>query len=83
MVGSTWPLLHLALTNGIWITQNIQLPTGTKKVYIKVEERGIYSDYNKTGQEHHKAVSSPLKYGVHATSSVMVQHVECELKPKV
>ena len=47
------------------------VPTSTEKAYIKVEEKGIYSDYNETtGQEQDKAVSSPLKNAVHTTSSV-------------
>ena len=44
---------------------------GLKKPYIEVEENGIYSDYDKTiGQEWDKAVTSPLKHGARATSSV-------------
>lgn len=70
-VGSTWSSSNSALTNGIRITQNTRLPTGTKKANIKVEEKGIYSDYDETtGQERDKAVSSPLKNGARATSSV-------------
>ena len=71
MVGSTWSLSNSAFTNGILLTQNTQLPTGTKKAHINVKEKGIYSDYGKmTGQEQDKVISSPLKHGVHATSSV-------------
>ena len=49
-VGSTWSSSNLALINGIQITQNTQLPTGTEKAYIKVKEKGIYSDYDETKQ---------------------------------
>ena len=74
-LGSTWSSLNSALTNNIWLTQKIQLPTGVrkglKKPYIEVEENGIYSDYDEmTGQEWDKVVTSPLKHSAHATSSV-------------
>ena len=76
MTGSTRPSSNLALTNNIQLTHNTQLPTGTKKVHIKVEENGIYSDCDETiGQEQDKAVSSPLKNGVHVSSSVCCDYL--------
>ena len=62
------------LTNAIKVTQNTQVAaTNIKREYtcIEVEDDGTLSDYNETtGQEREKALTSPFKNGVHATSSV-------------
>ena len=52
--------------------------TNIKKehAYIEVEDGGIIADYDgMNGQEQYKALISPFKNGVHATSSVSHSYI--------
>ena len=70
-VGSTHSSANSVLTNTIWITQNTQRANVKREPHIQAEDHGIFSDYNETiGREWDRALTSPLKNGVHATSSV-------------
>jgi hypothetical protein len=72
--GSTRSSSNSVLTKNIRVTQNNTVAaTNVKKehAYIKVEDGGIISDYDEMhSQERYKALASPFKNGVRATSSV-------------
>ena len=72
--GSTRSSSNSILTNNIRITQSTQLATNGKKrkePRIEVDDDGMFSDYEEmTGRERDRAISSPPKNGVRATSSV-------------
>ena len=68
-VGSTHSSANSVLTNTIQITQNTQWANIKREPHI--QDHGIFSDYNETtGLEWDRALTSPLKNGVCATSSV-------------
>ena len=70
-VGSTHSSANSVLTDTIRITQNTQRANIKREPHIQVEDHGIFSDYDETtGQERDRALTSPLKNGVRATSSV-------------
>ena len=70
-VGSTYSSANSVLTNTIRITQNTQWANVKREPHIQVEDHGIFSDYDETiSQEQDRALTSPLKNGVRATSSV-------------
>ena len=79
MAGSTRSS-NSVLTNAIKVTQNAQVAaTNIKRDYacIEVKDDGTLSDYDETtGQEREKALTSPFKNGVCATSSVSHSYID-------
>ena len=83
MAGSTHSS-NSVLTNAIKVTQNTQVAaTNIKReyAYIEVEDDGTLSDYNETtAQEREKALTSPFKNTVCATSSVSHSYIYILIK---
>ena len=79
MAGSTHSSSDSVLAKNIQVTQNTRVAaTNIKKehAYIEVEDGGIISDYDEmNSQEQYRALTSPFKNGVCATSSVSHSYI--------